>query len=92
MKAAQLTKYNKKAPQILISNASLPPLGLDDLLIQVKAAGVNPLDNLIAHGDLKLVTPYKLSQILGNEFVGVVQLERMLLNLKSVTVYMGVTH
>lgn len=73
MKAAQLTKYNKKTPQILISNASLPPLGPDDLLIQVKAAGVNPLDNLIAHGDLKLVTPYKLPQILGNEFVGVVQ-------------------
>ncbi|MCC4414697.1 NADP-dependent oxidoreductase [Limosilactobacillus reuteri] len=73
MKAAQLTKYNKKTPQILISNASLPPFGPDDLLIEVKAAGVNPLDNLIAHGDLKLVTPYKLPQILGNEFVGLVQ-------------------
>ena len=73
MKVAQLTKYNKKTPQILISNASLPPLGPDDLLIQVKAAGVNPLDNLIARGDLKLVVPYKLPQALGNEFVGIVQ-------------------
>ena len=73
MKVAQLTKYNKKNPQILISNASLPPLGPYDLLIQVKAAGVNPLDNLIAWGDLKLVVPYKLPQTLGNEFVGLVQ-------------------
>lgn len=73
MKVAQLTKYSKNKPQIVIREAPLPPLGPDDILLQVKIAGVNPLDNLIAHGELKLVVPYKLPQTLGNEFVGVVQ-------------------
>ncbi len=34
---------------------------------------MNPLDNLIAHGDLKLVVPYKLPQTVGNEFVSIVK-------------------
>jgi NADPH:quinone reductase-like Zn-dependent oxidoreductase len=43
------------------------------LLIESKVAAVNPLDNLIAHGDLKLVVHYKLPQTVGNEFVGIVK-------------------
>ncbi len=49
------------------------PVGDHDLLVETKVAAVNPLDNLVAHGDLKLVVPYKLPQTLGNEFVGIVK-------------------
>ena len=40
--------------------------------MRVKAA-VNPLDLLIAHGDVKLVVPYRFPLTLGNEMAGVVE-------------------
>lgn len=73
MKAAQLTKYDKENLQVAINNIPVPAIGPDDLLIKVSAAGVNPLEDLIAHGELRLVVPYKLPQTLGNEFVGTVE-------------------
>ena len=42
------------------------------MLVQVHAAGVNPLDSKIAHGEFKLILPYRLPLILGNDFAGVV--------------------
>lgn len=73
MKAAQLIKYDKKDPLIEIRDINSQPLGAHDLLIRTKTAAVNPLDNLISHGDLKLVVPYKLPQTMGNEFVGIIE-------------------
>lgn len=73
MKAAVLTKYDKKSPTIEIKELDLPTLATDEILVEVSVAGVNPLDNLIAHGELKLVVPYELPQIMGNEFVGIVK-------------------
>ncbi len=70
MKVAQLTKYSKKDPQIEINSIPLPKLKPNDLKIKVTYAGVNPLDNLIAHGDVKLIVPYKVPINMGNEFVG----------------------
>lgn len=73
MKAAQLIKYDKKDPLIEIRDVNSQPLGAHDLLIRTKTAAVNRLDNLISHGDLKLVVPYKLPQTMGNEFVGIIE-------------------
>lgn len=73
MKAAQLIKYDKKDPLIEIRDVHPQVLGAHDLLVKTKTAAVNPLDNLISHGDLKLVVPYKLPQTLGNEFMGIVE-------------------
>lgn len=73
MQAVQLTQYQRSHPKIELRQVATPQLGDDDLLIRVKAAGVNPLDNLIAHGELKLVVPYSLPQTMGNEFVGIVE-------------------
>ena len=56
-----------------MNTAPAKPVGDHDLLVETKVAAVNPLDNLVAHGDLKLVVPYKLPQTLGNEFVGIVK-------------------
>lgn len=56
-----------------MNTAPAKPVGDHDLLVETKVAAVNPLDNLLAHGDLKLVVPYKLPQTLGNEFVGIVK-------------------
>jgi alcohol dehydrogenase len=44
----------------------------DDVLIEIHAAGVNPLDSKIRDGEFKLLLPYRLPLILGNELAGVV--------------------
>ena len=73
IQAARLFKYSKTDPKIKVVETPVAKLGEDDLLVEVLNAGVNPLDNLIAHGELKLVVPYKLPQTMGNEFVGLVK-------------------
>lgn len=49
-----------------------PELRDDDVLVQIHAASVNPLDLKIRSGALKLVLPYRLPLILGNDLAGVV--------------------
>ena len=44
----------------------------DDVLIEIHAAGVNPLDSKIRDGEFKLLLPYRFPLILGNELAGVV--------------------
>jgi len=47
-------------------------MGENDVLVQIHAAGVNPLDSKIRNGEFKLILPYRLPLILGNEAAGVV--------------------
>jgi NADPH:quinone reductase-like Zn-dependent oxidoreductase len=49
-----------------------PELRQDDVLVQIHAAGVNLLDSKIRSGEFKLLLPYRLPLILGNDVAGVV--------------------
>ena len=49
-----------------------PKVGENDVLVQVHAAGVNPLDSKIRNGDFKQILPYRFPLILGHEAAGVV--------------------
>ncbi|HWN68502.1 MAG TPA: NADP-dependent oxidoreductase [Haliangium sp.] len=49
-----------------------PTLGEDELLVDVHAAGINPLDVKIRDGKLRLVRRFPLPAIMGNELSGVV--------------------
>ena len=49
-----------------------PEMREDDVLVQVHAAGVNLLDSKIRDGEFKLILPYRLPLILGNDVAGVV--------------------
>jgi len=49
-----------------------PEVREDDVLVQVHAAGVNLLDSKIRDGEFKLILPYRLPLILGNDVAGVV--------------------
>ena len=49
-----------------------PQLRDDDVLVQIHAAGVNLLDSKIRDGEFKLILPYRLPLILGNDVAGVV--------------------
>ncbi len=47
-----------------------PELREDDVLVQIHAAGVNLLDSKIRDGEFKLLLPYRLPLILGNDVAG----------------------
>jgi NADPH:quinone reductase-like Zn-dependent oxidoreductase len=49
-----------------------PEVGEHDVLVQVRAAGVNALDSKIRDGEFKLILPYRPPFILGNDVAGVV--------------------
>ena len=73
MKAAILNKYDKKGTDLEIKDISIPEIGENDVLVKIKYAGVNPLDNMIIREEVKLITPYKVPLVMGNEFSGVVE-------------------
>lgn len=72
MLAFQISQYNAKDISVQYVDIPRPTLRPHEILIEVKAAGVNPLDNLITRGEVKLVTPYTLPLTMGNECSGVV--------------------
>ncbi|SOE96024.1 alcohol dehydrogenase [Burkholderia sp. D7] len=71
MKAFVVDRYGRKNG---IRAADMPPPepGEDDVLIQIHAASVNPLDSKIRDGEFKLILPHRLPLILGNDLAGVV--------------------
>lgn len=73
MKAAVLTGYNKNYQDLELRDMPVPAPGDGELLVKVKTAGVNPLDNMIIHGDVKLIVPYSFPLVMGNEFCGIVE-------------------
>ena len=73
MRAAILKKYDKNGTDVEIMDVPIPEIGSDDVLVKIRVAGVNPLDNMIIRGEVKMITPYKLPLIMGNEFSGVVE-------------------
>ena len=63
MKAALHTQYNKKQYRTLkIREVAVPTINENEVLVKVLVAGVNPLDNMISRGEVKIITPYKLPQ------------------------------
>ena len=73
MKAALHTKHDKKNINLTITEIAKPIITDNQVLVKVTAAGVNPLDNMISRGEVKMIVPYKLPQTAGNEVVGVVE-------------------
>ena len=73
MKAAVLTGYDKKGHDVEIRDIPMPQIGANDLLVKIHTAGVNPLDNMIIKGEVKMIVPYKMPLVMGNEFVGTVE-------------------
>jgi NADPH:quinone reductase-like Zn-dependent oxidoreductase len=49
-----------------------PPLGEDDVLVEIHAASVNPLDLKTRDGAFKAILRYRVPFVLGNDLAGVV--------------------
>jgi alcohol dehydrogenase len=71
MKAFIVNRYGKN-DGVRFGEMPEPELRDDDVLVQVHAAGVNLLDSKIRNGEFKLILPYRLPLILGNDVAGVV--------------------
>jgi NADPH:quinone reductase-like Zn-dependent oxidoreductase len=71
MKALTFKRYGK-SPEIGIAEVPRPVLKPDELLVQVHAAGLNPIDNMITTGAFKPVLRFQLPATLGSDLAGVV--------------------
>ena len=71
MKAFVVDRYGKK-DGVRIGEMPDPEVRENDVLVQVHAAAVNLLDSKIRNGEFKLILPYRLPLILGNDVAGVV--------------------
>jgi NADPH:quinone reductase-like Zn-dependent oxidoreductase len=71
MKAFILDRYGKKQ-QLRLGDMPEPVPGPDDVLVEVAAAGLNPIDSKIRDGAFKPVLPYKTPLVLGHDLAGTV--------------------
>ena len=72
MKAVQIKNYSKNIDTIL-TDIPKPQISDSEVLIQIKAAAVNPLELLILTGSVKLLQDYPMPLTLGNECSGIVE-------------------
>jgi NADPH:quinone reductase-like Zn-dependent oxidoreductase len=71
MRALTFKRYGK-SPDIGFTEIPRPTLRADELLVQVHAASVNPIDNMIPTGIFKAVVKLRLPATLGSDLAGVV--------------------
>jgi NADPH:quinone reductase-like Zn-dependent oxidoreductase len=73
MKAAQIDKYGGNEVVKVNANATKPAVSAGRLLVEVYAAGVNPVDWKIRQGYMAKMAPLQFPATLGGDFSGVVQ-------------------
>lgn len=69
MKAFVISQY--KGP-LEAADVPEPVVGEHDVLVQVRAAGLNQLDEKIRTGEFKQILPYKFPLVLGHDVAGVI--------------------
>ena len=72
MKAAILDGYDKNGAALAVRDIPTPEPGAHEVLVRVHTAAVNPLDNMVIRGDVRLIVPYRTPLVMGNEFSGTV--------------------
>lgn len=70
MRAFGITRYGQTILEEL--EVAEPQLGPHDVLVDMRATSVNPLDLLIAKGEFKLVLPQRMPLVLGYDVAGIV--------------------
>src|SRR5260370_24644858 len=71
MKAFIIDKYKSKDGG-RIGQMPEPELRADEVLVEVHAAAINPLDSKIRSGEFKLILPYKTPFVLGHDVAGII--------------------
>ena len=73
MKVVQIDNYSKTIDSVKIREINIPEIKPDEVLVRVKSVGINPVDNMITRGEVKLITPYSFPLTIGNELAGVIE-------------------
>jgi NADPH:quinone reductase-like Zn-dependent oxidoreductase len=68
-----LTRYGGPDATELQDGVPAPLAGPGEVLVQVRAAGLNPVDFKTREGKLKVIRRYPLPAVMGNEIAGVVE-------------------
>jgi NADPH:quinone reductase-like Zn-dependent oxidoreductase len=71
MRALVFARYGG-LDQVAFTDVPTPAPALDELLVRVHAAGINPIDNKILSGAMKAVIPLSLPATVGSDVAGVV--------------------
>lgn len=71
VKALMLKRYGK-SDQLDFANIPRPTIKPDEILVQVHAAGLNPIDYMIPKGMFKAILKFKLPATIGSDLAGVV--------------------
>ncbi len=72
MKALQLVKYGEIKDSLAFNEVSKPTVQANDVLIEVKAAAINPIDKSIILGNLQNFLPIPLPSTIAYDVSGVV--------------------
>lgn len=72
MRAFVLDGYGAIADHVRVAELADPAPGAGDVLIEIHAASLNPIDFKIVHGDLKRVSKYQLPRPFGFDASGIV--------------------
>ncbi|UGB28759.1 NADP-dependent oxidoreductase [Metabacillus sp. B2-18] len=70
MKAMVIDRYGKVPMRL--AELTIPEIGEYEVLAEIHAASINPIDFKIRDGKVKLLVKYKMPLTLGNDFSGVV--------------------
>lgn len=70
MKAFVVEKYGKDG--LRAADVPEPTVGAGDVLVQVSATSINPLDKMVRNGEFKRLLKYRLPFVLGHDVAGIV--------------------
>jgi alcohol dehydrogenase len=73
MKSAQITRYGNTSEVIEIRQTNTPNLSEGNVLVEVKAAGINPIDWKIREGYMQQMIHLQFPSTLGLDFSGVIK-------------------
>ena len=73
MRSAQITRYGNTSEVIEIRQTSTPNLSAGKVLVEVKAAGINPIDWKIREGYMQQMIHLQFPSTLGLDFSGVIK-------------------
>jgi alcohol dehydrogenase len=73
MKAIQIKRYGSSDVVEIDNSVSVPSPSLGKILVNIKAAGVNPVDWKIREGNFQQMIPLKFPSTLGMDFSGIVR-------------------
>ncbi|HEX5979033.1 MAG TPA: NADP-dependent oxidoreductase [Nitrososphaeraceae archaeon] len=73
MKSAQITRYGNNSEIIEINEVTMPNLSAGKVLVNIKIAGINPIDWKIREGYMQQMIHLQFPSTLGMDFSGVIK-------------------